>query len=155
MEVFSISGAGGCPTGWTATPKGNCGGSGAKYRNEKAVKLQNALNRAGAQVAVDGIVGPKTTAAVNAVLGLQLSKYDVADKAVALSVKILEKALATGAKAVPPAPVTSPEPTPAPAPAPAPPAVKRARQFPTAGVMALMGLNLVAAGVGGYLTWRG
>lgn len=91
-EVFTISGpafrggfgAAACPTGWQITPNGNCGApvsgcpSSMKYgtsacRSQTAVTLQNALRGLGLAVgdpvlkalAVDGFIGPNTTAAVN------------------------------------------------------------------------------------------
>lgn len=91
-EVYTISGSGfgylgaaACPTGWQDTPHGNCGapvagcpsnmkfGTGA-CRSQSAIALQNALKALGRAVggdpalmalAVDGFVGPNTTAAVN------------------------------------------------------------------------------------------
>lgn len=91
-EVYTISGSGfgylgaaSCPTGWQDTPHGNCGApvagcpSNMKYgagacRSQAAISLQNALKALGKAVggdpallnlAVDGFVGPNTTAAVN------------------------------------------------------------------------------------------
>ena len=157
MEVFSISGArfgatASCPAGWVVTPNGNCGSGAAKYRHPNAVKLQESLNRAGIQVAVDGVVGPRTAEAVNTALGTNLSIHQVAEQAVTLSVRLLEKAVATGAKPVPAAPITQPEPGVQPGP---PQPVTARRGYPTGGVVALIGLGLISAGVGAYFTWEG
>ena len=148
MEVFSISGASSCPAGWVVTPNGNCGSSdaGSGYKHPSAVKLQEALNRAGVAVVVDGVVGKNTVAAVNTYLGLGLGISEVAEKATSLAVKVLEKALATGAKPVAPLKPGTVAPQ-----LPAQPSV--GKPFPTGGVLALMGLGLVVAGVGAYFAW--
>ena len=79
-EVFSISGAplgatNNCPTGWTQTPNGNCGGPGPSYRAPAAEVLQNAINALGKlvgdailAVTVDGVIGPVTVLTVNRAL---------------------------------------------------------------------------------------
>lgn len=86
-EVFTISGPFGaeptCPPGWGATPAGNCGAPtancppsqkiGANCRSVDAMFLQSALRSLGKTVgdaslsglAVDGFIGPATTAAIN------------------------------------------------------------------------------------------
>lgn len=149
MEVFSISGSngfgqGGCPPGWTATPNGNCGSDAAKYRHPQAVALQQALNSRGAGLSVDGIIGPKTAAAVNRILGTALSPYQIAEQSVALTTRA--RGAAPGPSPAPPGP------QPAPPPMPVPPSITR--KFPTGGMVALLGFNLVVSGVGAYFAWE-
>lgn len=148
-EVFSISGFG-QPDGWELTPKGNYGAPtagcptnlrvGDSCRHPSAIRLQKALG-----VKADGFIGPQTTAAVNAALGTELAPEEVAGRADALAVRLLEK----GIKPAPPKKKKAKNGAAAPAPL-APTSVRRLR---TGGAIALMGLSAVAAGVGGWFAW--
>ncbi len=144
MEIFSISGAGfgqegGCPPGWVTTPQGNCGSGAAKFRHPQAVKLQKALTRAGFPVSVDGIIGPQTAEAVNSALGTTLSPYQVAEQAASLTAQM---------GTAPPVP-TPPGVQPGPPPVPATPPITRPRS-PTAGLVALLSVNVIAATLGAW-----
>lgn len=148
MEVFSISGWGGglgavsCPAGWVATPNGNCGGTGAGFKHPQATALQQALNAKGAGLAVDGVIGPLTTSAVNRILGTSLTLPQVAAQAAALTSRVST----SGATSI--APVTKVDIGPAvvtPLPVQVPPG-----ELPRGGGWALIGLNALAAGVGAY-----
>ena len=104
--------------------------------------LQQALNAKGAGLTVDGVIGPLTTAAVNRILGMNLSLPDVAAQAAALTARAgmaVVKASAT-TPAVPPAAEVAPLPV-----------QVLPGELPSGGTWALMGLNALAAGVGAYL----
>lgn len=183
MEVFAISGASGspntCPPGWEATPHGNCGApaggcapsmrSGKACRSQVAIDLQNALRALGqavgdasiAKIAVDGFVGPETTAAVNRAFtkhigpGQSPAPYrtgkltiaNVAQNAAAMTNAVKAEVGRRG-KTVPPSPPVSALPPEAPA-APLPDASPSA--IP---VLALIGLNVVASAAGAWMAWR-
>lgn len=152
----------GCPPGWVLTPNKNCGGTGAGYSNPQATQLQQALNKIGAGLTVDGVIGPKTTAAVNQLLNQNLSMYQVAAQAAALSVRALEASLPRAGSPAPAAQAPTPAamPTasvpktvapPSPAVVPMPSAAVTGGLPPAAG-WALVGLNALVAGVGFWFT---
>lgn len=166
-EVFTIAGAPSfgavaCPPGWTATPNGNCGGSPPTYRHPAATALQNALKviaRATGDTSLDvrndGIIGPKTTGAVNKAFTSHigpgqapdnfrtgsLSIGNVAQHAAALAQALNAESARRGAVGPPGPDVDVVAPTPADVVAQTSPGV----------MWALVGVNLVAAGVGAYL----
>jgi hypothetical protein len=96
-EVYTIAGAPfgavECPSGWTVTPNGNCGGPPPKYFQADAAALQRALNTKGAGLRVDGIIGPLTVNAVNRLLSKSL---DIAAVAAQVGVLTAAVAAATG-----------------------------------------------------------
>lgn len=159
-EVFAISGAFGQPEGWVVTPKGNYGAprEGCPVerqigkegcRHPEAIALQTALRQSGLSVSVDGFIGPKTTEAVNMVLGTTLSPEQVAGDAPTLTASIQQKAVEQGP--VPPAP-PPPKPSVPPVPGTDDRVTPIASRVPTTAGWALVGLSAVVTGVGVWFT---
>lgn len=187
-EVYSISGAfagdGQCPEGWAVTPAGNCGAPMGNCppkfmtrhkacRDPRALLLQNALFSLGrtvgdqelAALAVDGFVGPKTTAAVNKAFTTHvgpgqagadlrsgtLSQADVAANAQQLAQILTGEIQRRGGQLTQKPPKT-------PAPGDVDVDIGPAQIEPRAGtplaVWALLGLNALTLGVGLYGAFR-
>jgi len=169
MEVISINGPGfglvTCPPGWTRTPKGNCGGPPPRYYSDAAAAVQKALRALGARakdsfltaIRVDGVIGGNTRDAINkaftqhigegsapaAFRSGTLSVEDIAKNALILAIRLNEEVLRRGGAPVPVPPPQAPRVNVGPAEM-LPPAPSSTR------IWALVGLNLLVAGIGGY-----
>lgn len=176
-----------CPAGWAVTPNGNCGAPVANCppamqlgpkvcRSMKAMTLQNALQALGnferdqtlAALKVDGLVGPKTTAAANHALVTyalkanvrfrtgNLSQAQVANEA-ALIGSIIGAEIERRGGSVPPVPVPRAVPAKVPgrAPVPIPGGGEEVSVMPTPrptfGLWGLVGINAVLAVTGLYI----
>ena len=192
-EVFTISGPGGfgqaaasCPVGWQQTPNGNCGAPvagcppelrlGNACRSPAAIQLQNALKALGKTVgdpalvglAVDGFIGPGTTAAANRAFTTHLgagqatarfrtgvlTQSQVANEA-ALMASVISAEVARRSGTVPAPPVFRPSPVVATAPATQPyTAPATGGQASPAGLWGVVALSSVAAATGFYTRFR-
>lgn len=185
-EVVSISGAAlgatACPTGWQVTPNGNCGAPsqgcapnmkvGNACRDPRALALQTALVSMGrtikdsalSSLAIDGFIGPKTTAAVNRAFTTHIGSGQapavfrtgklqidqVAEQATTLTDLVKAEVQRRGG-------VLAPIPA-QPLPQVVPQQVVQAealRPRPSNALWALVGLNAVAAGTGFWFAWKG
>lgn len=171
MSGFGASGN--CPTGWTQTPNGYCGGPPPSYRAPAATALQNALRALGkatkdtilTAVAADGVIGPATQAAVNRALTAHIGsgQAPAALRTGTLTVSAIAQnatqigGLVTaevGRRGGSVAQSVAPTQTVAPTSVVTSTIPVEAPELPSRLGWSLLGLNLTAAAVGTFLTFR-